>query len=53
MLAMNRDGCILQFVRPSSPFNDDMGGLHALEQEGVGIENGRLRESWRRHAPAP
>ena len=50
MLAMNRDGCILQFE--SSPY-DDMGGLHAPEQEGVGIENGRLRASWRRHAPAP
>ena len=30
-----------------------MGGLHAPEQEGVGIENGQLRASWRRHAPGP
>ena len=26
-----------------------MGGSQAPEQEGVGIENGRLRASWRRH----
>ena len=45
-------GVFLQFIRPS-PLHDHMGGLHAPGQEGVGLENGRLRASWQRHAPAP
>ena len=49
MLAMYRDRCI--FVVYQTQFA--LCGLHAPEQEGVGIENGQLRASWRRHAPAP
>ena len=41
----------LQFIRPNPPY-DHMGGLHAPGQEGVGLGNGQLRASWRRHAPA-
>ena len=49
MSVMYHNGCILIVYQTQFA----LCGLHAREQEGVGIENGRLRASWRRHAPAP